>query len=382
MRAAQQVTGESFPLGRRLATPNRGEGTNGMKRVRAIAFKQKSTNLYCFTMNAMELEPLCYVEPATRDNNKGLQRVTEPSRLREIADYLNSGERAILPNNIILNLKPEVAIEENGDGTVTLVFPEAEGDFGFVVDGQHRLFSFADDYRELASTTPFELPVVALHNATEEMVGQTFVEINVNQKPVNKDLLVQMKAILGLLDTDSENTAIELIHALDEDKQSPLYNRILRFPKERNKWIKVNQLSPVVIGFLQAGGCLYSKSNAERKRILIAYLEAVKQSFPDAWADSDAEDYSLLQTAGLQIMLNLLSDAMQRCDFSEQFTYTSETFQRQLKPLVDSALLGSWRKAAVEEALSLGAKRKLLLGQLKELMKVRPPSAVAAVGQQ
>jgi DGQHR domain-containing protein len=348
-----------------------------MKRIRAIAFKQKTTTLYCFTMSAMELEPLCYVVAATRDEKKGLQRVTEPSRLHEIADYLNSGERAILPNNIILNLTPAVTIEDEGDGLVTLVFPESEGDFAFVVDGQHRLFSFADEYRELASTETFELPVVALHNATEEMVGQTFVEINVNQKPVNKDLLTQMRAILGLLDTDFENTAIELIHALDEDKQSPLYNRILRFPKERNKWIKVNQLLPVVMGFLLPGGCLYSKSNAERKRIVIAYLDAVKQSFPDAWADSDAESYSLLQTAGLQIMLGLLPDAMQRCDFSEQFTYTKETFERQLKPLTESSLLGQWRKISVENALSTQGRRKLLLGQLKELMKVKPPAPAA-----
>lgn len=344
-----------------------------MKRVRALVFRQKTTNLYCFTMNAMELEPLCYVEAAARDNTKGLQRVTEPSRLKEIAGYLNSGERAILPNNIILNLKPEVTIEQNNDGTVTLVFPEDEGDFGFVVDGQHRLFSFADDYRELPSTATFEMPVVALHNATEEMVGQTFVEINVNQKPVNKDLLTQMKAILGLLDTDYENAAIKLIHALDEDKQSPLYNRVLRFPKERNKWIKVNQVFPIIVGFLLPGGCLHSKTDAERKGILVAYLEAVRQSFPDAWTDSDAESYSLLQPAGLQIMLSILPDAMSRCDFSEQFNYTAETFERQLKPLVDSSLLGSWRRAAVEDPLSTQAKRKLLLGQLKELMKVKPP---------
>lgn len=121
-----------------------------MKRVRAIAFKQKTTTLYCFTMNAMELEPLCYVEAASRDNKKGLQRVTEPSRLHEIADYLNSGERALLPNNIILNLTPKVAIEDEGNGLVTLVFPDIEGDFAFVVDGQHRLFSFSEEYRDHA----------------------------------------------------------------------------------------------------------------------------------------------------------------------------------------------------------------------------------------
>ena len=346
-----------------------------MKRVRALAFKQKSTTLYCFTMSATELEPLCYVDAATRDNRKGLQRVTEPSRLREIGEYLNSSEGALLPNNIILNLKPEVEIEENGNGEATIIFPSNDGEFAFVVDGQHRLFSFDDEYRQLPTSETFELPVVALSNATEEMVGQIFVAINVNQKPVNRDLLTQMKAILGLLETDVEKTAIELIHALDEDKQSPLFTRVLRFPKEKNKWIKVNQLEPVVIGFLNPGGCLFGKNNADRKRILIAYLEAVKASFPDAWDDEDGKSYSLLQTSGLQIMLSLLPDAMQRCDFSEGFAYTKETFERQLRPLTESSLLGDWRKAAVEDAISVSAKRKLFLGQLKELLRLKPPTS-------
>lgn len=56
---------------------------------------------------------------------------------------------------------------------------------------------------------------------------------------------------------------------------------------------------------------------------------------------------------------------MQRCDFSEQFSYTKETFGRQLSPLAESSLLGEWRRAALEDALSTQAKRKLLLGQLR-----------------
>jgi hypothetical protein len=59
-------------------------------------------------MNAMDLEPLCYVEAATRDREKGIQRVTEVSRLKEIGEFLATGENSFLPNNIILNLKPEV----------------------------------------------------------------------------------------------------------------------------------------------------------------------------------------------------------------------------------------------------------------------------------
>ncbi|HVA48204.1 MAG TPA: DGQHR domain-containing protein [Pirellulales bacterium] len=345
-----------------------------MKTVRALTLKQKETTLYCFAMSAMELEPLCYVEAATRDKKRGLQRVTEASRLREIGEYLASGVNALLPNNIILNLKPDVTISPEGDtGIVTITFPSDEGEYAFIVDGQHRLFSFDDTYRQLPDDEIFELPVVALHNATEEVVGATFVAINCNQKPVNRDLLTQMKAILGLLDSDIEKTSIELIHSLDEDPSSPLQGRILRYPQERGKWIKTNQLQPVILGLLSPGGCLHDKTQAERKRILIAYLDAVKTTFPNAWADDKAKSYSLLQTSGLQLALSLVPDAMQRCDFYESFSYTADTFERQIAPLADAAILGDWKKAAVEDAISTAAKRKNFLGQLKEALRLKAP---------
>ena len=41
-----------------------------MKEVRALVFRQKSTSLYYFTMDARELESLCFVEPATRDQQR------------------------------------------------------------------------------------------------------------------------------------------------------------------------------------------------------------------------------------------------------------------------------------------------------------------------
>ena len=169
-----------------------------MKSVQALVLKQKNATLYCFTMNAIELEPLCYVEAATRDNRKGLQRVTENARLREIAEYIAAREDGLLPNNIILNLKSSVTIKHNNDEKIaTITFPSEEGDYAFVVDGQHRIFSFREENRQIDVDRIFELPVVAFHNATDEVVGATFVSINTYQKPVNRDLLTQMKLILG-----------------------------------------------------------------------------------------------------------------------------------------------------------------------------------------
>jgi DGQHR domain-containing protein len=349
-------------------------GNGSMKEAKALVFKQKSLKLYYFTMDARELEPLCYVVPATRDQQKGLQRVTEESRLREIGEFLKDDESSLLPNNIILNLTSSVQINEKRDGTATIIFPKAQGDYAFVVDGQHRLFSFRDEYRKLSDDETFDLPVVALHDAPEELVGAAFVAINVNQKPVNRDLLTQMKAILGLLDTDIDKACVDLIHAIDADPSSPLNDKILRYPKEKNKWVKTNQLLPVIKGLLLPGACLHDKNPAERKRILVEYLKAVAETFPDAWADEKKTHYALLLPTGLQIMLSLLPDVMARCDFYENFTYNVQTFKRQLEPLVALALLGNWSKSTVEGSISVKPRRAMFLGQLKEALRVKPPS--------
>lgn len=345
-----------------------------MKEVKAIILTQKRTKLYCFTMDATELQPLCFVEAytRTRDNLRGMQRVTEPSRLREIGEYIKQ-DKGLLPNNIILNLTKDVEIIPDGDGkTATIRFPSDSGDYAFVVDGQHRIFSFQEEYRRLSKTESFELPIVAFHNASEQVVGETFVSINVNQKPVNKDLLTQMKAILGLLETDIDNDSIDLINAIDEESSSPLHNRILRFPKEKNKLIKTNQLNPIIKGLLSPGGCLYEKNKATRKQILIDYLIAISKVFPDAW--SDQKQYALLQASSLQILLSLLPDIMQRCDFQEGFSYNVDTFSRQIGPLADAALINKWKRSAVDPHLKTGKDRTKLYGQLKELLKIKPPA--------
>ena len=346
-----------------------------MKKVRALVIRQKGSILYSFTMNAVELEPLCFVEAMSRDNQKGLQRVAEPSRIKEVGEYLAEAEDCLLPNNIILNLKSDVIIDPDSDGKMaTITFPSEQGEYAFVVDGQHRIFSFNDTYRRLEENTLFELPVVAFHNACPEVVGATFVSINSNQKPVNKDLMTQMKLILGLLDNDIDKASVELIHSLDEDLDSPLKGRILKLPKDKNTWIKTNQLLPVVKGLLSPGGCLDEKKTSERKRILIAYLQSISKTFPDAWTDEKCVNYALLKASSLQITFGLLPDTMQRCNFYENFSYTVETFNRQLEPLSEIALLNNWRKSSVDEALSTKPKREMFFGQLKAVLKVKPSS--------
>jgi hypothetical protein len=116
------------------------------------------------------------------------------------------------------------------------------------------------------------------------------------------------------------------------------------------------------------------EKTSERKRILIAYLQSISKTFPDAWTDEKCVNYALLKASSLQITFGLLPDTMQRCNFYEDFSYTVETFNRQLEPLSEIALLNNWRKSSVDEALSTKPKREMFFGQLKAVLKVKPSS--------
>jgi hypothetical protein len=71
----------------------------------------------------------------------------------------------------------------------------------------------------------------------------------------------------------------------------------------------------------------------------------------------ECANYALLQASSLRITFSLLPNVMQRCDFYEGFSYTLETFNRQLEPLSEIALLNSWRKTSVEDALSTQSRK-------------------------
>jgi integrase len=173
-------------------------------------------------------------------------------------------------------------------------------------------------------------------------------------------------------ETNIEQVCGDLIQELDKASDSPLKDRIQGSYREKRKWVKLEQFFPIIKGLLLPGGPLYEKTYTERKRLLIAYLQAISETFPDAWADHKRSRYSRQKAASLLIMMELLPDVMQRsCDFHESFPYDLETFKRQLEPVAGLILLGNWRKSTV--AISRKSDRTKLVRQLKEALRVMPP---------
>jgi DGQHR domain-containing protein len=208
------------------------------KKVPAILVRQKDRNLLVFSIEANELLNMCYFNPREIDREKGIQRNHKVLRSKQIAKFIDS-EAACLANNIIINfelaalgLKLEdvystidhtLNIEElksranicKGKRPVPL-----RGKCAFVIDGQHRLRAF-----KYAKNVHFPLIVTALIDRSLAEVAELFIQINYNQKPINKSLAYDLLGISGKIFPEYQELH-DLVKRLNNEVDSPFYSRV------------------------------------------------------------------------------------------------------------------------------------------------------------
>jgi DNA phosphorothioation-associated DGQHR protein 1 len=187
------------------------------------------------------------------------QRVMQSKRLSQIAKYIDREDSAF-PNSIILaaNFRPDGLIEDDEPQEVvnddlgvssapskrwTLV-PDACGGFTLtipteeklaaVIDGQHRLFAFAESSRRdrlemsLLCSIYLDLP--------KPYQAQLFATINSTQKPVDKSLTYELFGY-NIDEEEPEywspdKLAVFLTRKLGTESASPLRGRIAIAPKK------------------------------------------------------------------------------------------------------------------------------------------------------
>jgi DNA phosphorothioation-associated DGQHR protein 1 len=180
----------------------------------------------------------------------GTQRLRDPKRLKPIANYIDR-EDAAFPNSIILaaNYRRDTGllaeaeapsededaggdgknlwfITERPDGCHELTIPSS-AKLASVIDGQHRLFSFAE---ALPKRLEMELICSVFLDLPKPYQAQLFATINSNQKPVDKSLTYEM---FGYNIEEEEEKfwspdklAVYFTRRLAVDKDSPLNGRI------------------------------------------------------------------------------------------------------------------------------------------------------------
>ena len=193
---------------------------------------------------------------AKLDRNRELtyQRLVSKKRLKDISAYIN--EDLVFPTNLVINFRggpkllfnqAEKTLQPSGDltfGTLTLpnTFKSA-----WIIDGQHRLFSyFHKDTKSKYRTRP-QLPVVAFVNLDHVDEANLFIDINSKQVKVARNLLLEVNAELNIDSPIARQRlyafASRIVLELNGDRNSVLHDKIkTERGKEDKGFISLPQL--------------------------------------------------------------------------------------------------------------------------------------------
>jgi DGQHR domain-containing protein len=185
-----------------------------------VRLKQKSF-LYSFFVPANVLLDVGYVA-RLEAQAVAYQRLLKGSRLKEIAEFINKEET--FKNSVVISL-PKTAVFK-----VYRKTPIADvGELAFsripasvwIIDGQHRIYGYAKA-KESFITKPLSVVAVQTSNMLDQ--ARIFVDINENQKPVDKNLVWDL--YFRLNPYNYSGIVSHLVRDLATSKSSPLHERI------------------------------------------------------------------------------------------------------------------------------------------------------------
>ncbi len=226
-----------------------------------------------------------------KDPRKGFQRVVKEERAQGIALSVLDQKRTF-PNAIVLASDQTKFNKDDGH----LYIPN---DILFlVVDGQHRLW--AQKYAQ------YEAPYACLihMNLTEKQMAKLFLEINDNQKRVPSSLRWDLVRLVRPDDDSYAVTATDLILELNENKESPLFQRIDLTGEQPEINLKQGSLAPEIrtlVGMKPPG--LKLLDLGDQYEVLLRYLAAIRASDIDGWQNATSP---FCKARVLRMLLRLL----------------------------------------------------------------------------
>jgi DNA sulfur modification protein DndB len=298
--------------------------------VPAIAGRIGEKNVYSFLIQPERLLKIAYVH---RRGKVGLdenpyQRMLKKAKLSEIADYIGKG--GFFANNIIVNFtqRPRFIGKRRGPINVGRLRLPKRFSSAWVIDGQHRLFGYANSPK--ASTSL--IPVVAFENMTNIEQGELFIEINKKQTAVESNLLWDLAGDIyaDAEDDDKlEQWAISTIaKLLNIRKSSPLSGHIF-VPSSNMKGGEVNVTITTICTAIQKTGILqprwlykhnYPDSTQFAAQRIAAFFTAVKDLNETDW--NDGEKGLLRSNNGVSIFFWIFKEVIRYLLFADQHPET------------------------------------------------------------
>jgi DGQHR domain-containing protein len=274
----------------------------------------------------------------------GIQREVNEKRVKDIVKYLGTMD-ATFPTAIILSVREEcaelaAASQKTGFMNLTLsnfLHEEREKrilfkEIAIVIDGQHRI----EALRRVTMNFDVNVAIfVGLDKATE---AEIFSTVNLAQTKVNRSLVYDLFSYRNT--RSPEKTCHEAAVVLDRDTRSPFYGKIKRLGvATEGRFGETLSQATFVEGLIRhisrdpvadrdAGRrlrLLPSVTQDEFERCVLRpfykdaqdekivstiwnYFDAIKERWPDAWAD-DGKRYVLNRSTGYLGMMRFFRDA-------------------------------------------------------------------------
>lgn len=189
---------------------------------------------YSLTLPIDVIATCCSPNPRSDDPQDGFQRSLDESRADSISDYIQNG--GVIPSSIILSAQASSDFEYNSKKK-TLSFVNNFKSF-LIIDGQHRAYGFRKLYEKGFNEKNLRIPVVIFSELSPIDEARLFIDVNTLQKPVPKELLLDIKK---LAETESvEEELLDMIFtAFEKNSTSCLAGKLSRFEKKRNLISKV-----------------------------------------------------------------------------------------------------------------------------------------------
>lgn len=326
-------------------------------RVPAISGKWGKVKYYSFVIQPEKLLQVAYVHH--RRSNLGellgsYQRMLNKTRLNRIKNFIDKKD-GYFPNNIIINFtkRPKFdqkAPKEEGITFGILTFPPYRSS-AWIIDGQHRLYGYANSKRITTAT----LPVLAFESIDVKDQAKLFVDINKEQKAVEANLLWDLYPDIYRDSKDEEHQLLRaisrLVKKLNSDKDSPLYSYInmpsVPAKEKRKANLTINTICDSIEDtelINKEGGILY-KENYDSTvdysgEILKKYLQTIAESFPEDWEKGNT---GLLRTnIGIRIFLIILEHLLKGLKYiGKERTYKKRylnKFKNEVKRLLSPAI--------------------------------------------
>jgi DGQHR domain-containing protein len=306
-----------------------GKRVHGLElRIPALQSKFGKYTYYTFSIAPEYLLKIAYVSHRAKGKAADVdtyQRMIKKARLKKIREYIDAN--GIFPTNIVISLegKRHVNFEpwkqtgrEEGAKHGTLILTPSYR-CAWIIDGQHRLFAYSGHDKAKSS----HLSVLAFEGLPASKQAQLFIDINHEQKSVKRSLLQELYAELNwdAEDDDKRVNAIvsKAVQALNEDKESPFYGRILLADEGRTDtrcitleslFRTLNQPGMFVIKPAVDYGPFWTAENETTLKRVIQVINGwfgfIRDASTEWWALGQAEGGGLSMNDGVSICMTVL----------------------------------------------------------------------------